>query len=352
MLHVLESFAPGGMETTFLNMLRRFRIEDDAIRHDVFAFAGGALEQSYRDAASSVAVGCDAATIDAQLARPYDVIHILFERCAFRLLPQLLGRSSTPVVYGKGYDMGGMYRLNEGLNWQADESMLMACDGHTFTTPQLAAGYDIEPGRTTVLRKAADVARFERLPDPDASTPLRVVCVANLHPRKRLGDLILAFDEIADCVPAATLRFVGGGSAAEAERLTTLAADRRLADRVSLAGVTTDVASEIASSRVVALPSSCEGVPTALLEAMAAGRPVVATNVGHVASIVDDAVEGFLVTPGDILSLAERLLRLLSDPELAAKMGNAARVRASRHDVRVVAKILLDTLREVAGDPV
>jgi len=199
-----------------------------------------------------------------------------------------------------------------------------------------------------VLRKAADVEQFQRLPDPDGCTPPRVVCVANLHPRKRLGDLILAFEQIAGGVPDATLRFVGGGSAAEADRLSTLASDLGLADRVSLAGVTTDVAAEIQSSRVVALPSSCEGVPTALLEGMAAGRPVVATNVGHVASIVDDGVEGFLVTPGDVLSLAERLLRLLSDPELAAGMGRAARARAASHDVRVVARILFDTLREVA----
>src|SRR5688500_10188821 len=251
MLHVLESFAPGGMETTFLNMLRRFRVEDDTIRHDVLAFAGGTLEQSYREAASSVAVGCDAAAIDAQLARPYDIIHILFERCAYRLLPQLLGRSSTPVVYGKGYDMGGMYRLNEGLNWQADESMLMACDGNTFTTPHLAAGYDLEPGRTTVLQKAADVERFQRLPDPDESTPARIVCVANLHPRKRLGDLILALEQIADCVPDATVRFVGGGSSVVAARLTALAAGRRLSDRVSMSCVTADVVPDISPGCIV-----------------------------------------------------------------------------------------------------
>jgi glycosyltransferase involved in cell wall biosynthesis len=348
MLHVLESFAPGGMETTFLHVLRTFTAVDPSIHHDVFAFAGGPLESAYRDVAHGVAVGGDAATIDAQLTQRHDVIHILFERCAYRLLPQLLGRTSTPVVYGKGYDLGGMYRLNEGLRWQADESMLMACDGRTFTTPQLAAGYDLGPGRTTVLQKAADVERFQRIPDPEESTPARVVCVANLHPRKRLGDLILALEQIADCVPEATVRFVGGGSAAEAARLRMLAVERGLGERVSLAGVTADVVPEIAAARIAALPSSCEGVPTALLEAMAAGRPVAATAVGHVASIVDDGVEGFLFTPGDILTLAERLLRLLTEPALAAAMGAAARRRAAAHDVRVIAPTLLRTLRAVA----
>jgi glycosyltransferase involved in cell wall biosynthesis len=81
---------------------------------------------------------------------------------------------------------------------------------------------------------------------------------------------------------------------------------------------------------------------------MAAGRPVVATNVGHVASIVDDGVEGFLVTPGDVLTLAERLLRLLTDAKLATFMGRAARARAASHDVRVIARTLLQSLKAVS----
>lgn len=349
-LHVLESFAPGGMETTFLNVLRNFRVADDSIRHDVLAFAGGALEQRYRDTAHTVSIGCDPETIDGHLEQPYDLVHILFERCAYRLLPHLLARSSTPVVYGKGYDMGGTYRLNDGLRWQADESMLMACDASTFTTPYLAAGYDMPAGRTTVLRKAADVAHFQSVPDPhpDPTTPARIVCVANLHPGKRLGDLILALEQVRRFVPEADLRLVGGGSPAEAARLTELAAERGLAGAVSLAGIAADVAPEIASARVVALPSSREGVPTALLEGMAAGRPVVATRVGHVASIVDDGVEGFLIAPGDVAALADRLTRLLTDAHLAASMGKAARKRAARHDVRVIAGVLLTALREAA----
>jgi glycosyltransferase involved in cell wall biosynthesis len=347
-LHVLESFAPGGMETTFLDVLRHLRQADDAIEHDVLAFAGGPLEPRYRDLAHRVTIGCDPATIDGHAAAHYDLIHILFERCAYRMLPHLVARSATPVVYGKGYDMGGMYRLNEGMRWQADESMLMACDGATFTTAQLAAGYDVAPQRTTVLGKAADVARFARIADPDASTPARIVCVANLHPRKRLGDLIVALEQVHCHVPGAELRLVGGGSATEAARLAALAADRNLSEYVTFAGVTADVVPEIAQARVMALPSSCEGVPTALLEGMAAGRPVVATNVGHVASIVDDGVDGFLVAPGDIPALADRLVTLLTDLSLATAMARSARARAASHDVAIIARTLLAALRTAA----
>jgi glycosyltransferase involved in cell wall biosynthesis len=102
------------------------------------------------------------------------------------------------------------------------------------------------------------------------------------------------------------------------------------------------------AARVVALPSSCEGVPTALIEGMAAGRPVVATNVGHVASIVDEGVEGFLFDPGNVATLAERLTWLLSDRAAAARMGQAARRRAASHDVGFIARHLLDSLCAVA----
>jgi glycosyltransferase involved in cell wall biosynthesis len=350
-LHVLESLAPGGMETTFLNALRAFRAIDPIMRHDVLAFAGGALEPGYREAAHALSIGGDCTTLEANLGGSYDLIHVLFERCAYRLLPMLVGRRATPVVYGKGYDMGGMYRLNEGLRWQADESMLAAADGVTFTTGDLARGYSLPSGRTTVLRKAADIAPFSTLAAPDDSTPLRIACVANLHPRKRLGDLIAALHDIRRVLPAAELRLVGGGNTQEAERLAQLAREVGVDEGVSFAGVVRDVPSEIAKARVVALPSSCEGVPTALLEAMAAGRPVVATRVGHVQSIVDDGVEGFLFEVGDVPTLTDRLITVLSAPALVRAMGEAARRRAASHDVRQVARELLDALRTAAGTP-
>jgi len=347
-LHILDSLAAGGMETTFLNVLRAGRAIDPAIEHHVLAFAGGRLEKPFRDAASRVVVAADDATIDAYLQGSYSVIHVLFERSAYRVLPRIVARATTPVVYAKGYDMAGTYRLNEGLDWQADESMLASADGVTFTTAALADGYRLPPGRVTVLRKAADIAPFMALPMPHAATPLRVVCVANLHPLKRLGDLITAFDRVRTEVRGADLRLVGGGNDREHERLARLAADLGLTGQVSFAGAVRDVAAEVARARVVALSSSTEGVSTALIEGMAAGRPVVATRVGHVHTIVDDGVEGYLVDVGDVSAMADRIVRLLSDAHLAHAMGLAGRRRAAGHDVVDVARHVLDALRTAA----
>jgi glycosyltransferase involved in cell wall biosynthesis len=350
-LHVIESFAPGGIETTFLTMVRHLRDQDPSVEHHVLAFAGGALESRYRQVAHSVTLGADQHTIDQRLAAGYDVAHVLFERCAARMVPDILARTTMPVVYGKGYDLSSMYRLNEGFRWQADQSLLASCDGVTFTTANLAGGYDLPPGRTTVLGKAADVARFQAIPFADEATPLRIVCVANLHPRKRLGDLVNAFAHVKASVPHAELRVVGAGTPPDVESLRTLAATTGAEHSIAVAGLVSDVAPEIRMARVVALPSSCEGVPTALLEAMASGRPVVATNVGHVSSIVDEGIEGFLIPLGDITALADRLTRLLVDPALALRMGRAARVRSTGHDVRVVARRWLDALRAVVYQP-
>ena len=151
-------------------------------------------------------------------------------------------------------------------------------------------------------------------------------------------------------VPDATLRLVGGGDVSAYAALVERAGAAGVADAVTFGGHVADVVPEMAQACVVALPSSCEGVPTVLLEAMAAGRPVVATRSGHVESIVADGIEGFLVPVGDVTGLADRLIRVLNDAALADRLGQAARGRAMRHDVQRIAQTLLDAL--VAFSPV
>jgi glycosyltransferase involved in cell wall biosynthesis len=97
------------------------------------------------------------------------------------------------------------------------------------------------------------------------------------------------------------------------------------------------------------LPSVAEGVPTVLLEAMAAARPVVAARVGHIGHILTDGCEGFLTTPGDLGGFATRVATLLEHHDLAARMGAAGRARAATHDVRAVATDLLRVLRRAAA---
>jgi glycosyltransferase involved in cell wall biosynthesis len=287
--------------------------------------------------------------LERAVTQPHAVVHFLFERCAYRLLPSVVARSGAAVVCGKGYDMAGMFRLNDGLRWQPDESMLWGADAVTFTTTDLADRYDVPAGRGTVLGKAADVRPFLSLQAPDLDTPLRIVCVANLHARKRLGDLVTAVARLREELPAVCVRFVGADDGREAARLGAMAGELGMEDVCELVGFHADVTADIAASRVFALPSGCEGVPTAMLEAMAAGRPVVMTDVGHIQSVVRDGVDGFLVAAGDVDALTDRLRRLLVNPVLAAQMGAASRSRARSHDVGAVAARLRSVLERAAS---
>jgi glycosyltransferase involved in cell wall biosynthesis len=175
--------------------------------------------------------------------------------------------------------------------------------------------------------------------------------VANVHPRKRIGDLVDALALVRARVPDARLRVAGACDASARAALVEQARRLGVADAVAIVGRVADVAHVMADAHVVALPSSCEGTPTALIEAMAAGRPVVATRTGHVEGVVGDGEEGYLVEIGDVPAMADRLTRLLADADHRGLLAHAARDRARRHDVRHVAARLLRVWLETAGSP-
>ena len=121
------------------------------------------------------------------------------------------------------------------------------------------------------------------------------------------------------------------GEPTERERLRHTVIDLGLADHVELSEpVGSDaVARRLRDSDVLLLPSLDEGLPTVVLEAMACGVPVVATDCGGVSEAISDGVEGLLVAPRDSAGLAEALARLWHDPKMRARMGAAGRRTAT-----------------------
>ncbi|MFP5299348.1 MAG: glycosyltransferase [Actinomycetota bacterium] len=111
------------------------------------------------------------------------------------------------------------------------------------------------------------------------------------------------------------------------QRIEALRAELGLEDRVHMVGWWTDVASAVADLDVVVLTSRNEGTPVSLIEASAAAKPVVSTDVGGVRAVVDDGVTGLLMPAGDVDGICEALDRLLADVDLRAKMGAAGRER-------------------------
>ena len=101
-----------------------------------------------------------------------------------------------------------------------------------------------------------------------------------------------------------------------------------------------------------ALPSYHEGFPMAILEAMACALPVVATNVGGIPELVKDGRDGFLVRPGDVGSLANRIRTLATDPALAARLGSNALQTVRAFDAEDVVTAYLEVFRDAGGEEV
>jgi glycosyltransferase involved in cell wall biosynthesis len=143
---------------------------------------------------------------------------------------------------------------------------------------------------------------------------------------KRTEDLLDALSVLRDRGVDALLLLVGDG--ADRARLEEQAFRLGLARHCLFLGYQEDVAPWYAACDAVALTSANEGTPVTIIEALAAGRPVVATDVGGVPDVVADGVDGFLVEPRDTVAFADRLERLAADPALRAAMAQKGRTRA------------------------
>lgn len=139
--------------------------------------------------------------------------------------------------------------------------------------------------------------------------------------------LIEAMAKLKPHYPKLQCHIIGSGPLEE--ELMMLAADLEVASSIQFLGFTDDVPSCLSAMDLFVLPSLNEGMGRALIEAMAAGLPVVATNVGGVPAIVQDKHTGFLVPPGNADAIAKSLEQYLQDPELAKTMGAAGREHIS-----------------------
>jgi glycosyltransferase involved in cell wall biosynthesis len=191
----------------------------------------------------------------------------------------------------------------------------------------LAAGTCSE-ARTVVIPNAIDAAAAPRARG-DRTTPL-LVAVGRLKAPKDFRTLLHALAALPP--EAGELLVVGDGP--DRPRIEAEIQSLGLHDRVRLAGQRSDVPELLAAADVFVLSSASEGMPISVLEAMAAGLPVVASRVGGVPELVIDGETGLLVAPGDAYELAEALRRLFADAGLRQRLGDAGHVRVrERFDV-------------------
>ncbi len=201
----------------------------------------------------------------------------------------------------------------------------------------------VKQERVHVIPNGINVARFSPAPD-DCDFPIRREF--NIDPKAPLVTLVCRTDRnkglegFMDVVPIVANRFpdvrfmlVGGSPCNPSYEIDirNLAARRNLNNRLIFTGERSDVPAVLQESTLSVLPSLSESFSNSLLESMAAGLPVVATNVGGNPEIVQDGETGLLVPPRDPAAMADAIIRVLEAPEMAKRFGVAGRERVMKH---------------------
>jgi len=183
------------------------------------------------------------------------------------------------------------------------------------------------PVREIPTTTSADRERLRRELPGDGDQLL--VAVGRLTEQKDYANLLRAVVELGR--PPRSIRLVVVGEGEQREALEAMITRLDLTERVFLVGNRPDVPAVLDAADVFVLSSAWEGLPLVLLEAMAVGAPIVATDVGDVGGVVDDTA--VVVAPGDHQALAGAIAALLADPTHAARLGASARQRVrDRHN--------------------
>jgi len=268
-------------------------------------------------------------------AEPVSILHShLFPA---NLAARLAGRAAgVPIVITSHHDthVWGrphhrfLERLTAGLS-----DRVVACSD--AVRRYVVECYGLPPGKVVTLRNAIVVPALRH--DEAARARLRVGLGAGPadrligtlgrleEPKKGLSVFLRAASLVLRQCPEARFALVGEGPARRG--LERLAAREGVAERTVFAGERRDVIDLLSAFDLFVQPSRWEGFGLTVLEAMAAGRAVVASSVGGIPEIVRDGRDGLLVPPGDALRLADGILRTLGDPDLAARLGRSGRER-------------------------
>ena len=219
------------------------------------------------------------------------------------------------------------FRLDESHIAVSDQVVESMPRGLRSMTETIVHGVDVD-GIDSYRSERATVRAELDLADGTVA----VCTVANLRWQKAYPDLLeaarLVIAEGYDVV------FFAAGQGPLEEEIRGLRDEFGLTERFRLLGYRTDVHRLLAGMDVFTMASLYEGYPIAVMEAMVAGLPVVATDAGSMADAVDDGVDGYVVQTGEPTELAMALQRLVRDPDLREQMGAAARVRGTQFGIQ------------------
>jgi glycosyltransferase involved in cell wall biosynthesis len=201
---------------------------------------------------------------------------------------------------------------------------------------QMISWYHLDPKKVEVIYNGVRPEFFQVTALREASRrslglspETRVVgIVARLHLEKGFDTLFGAMEGVKSSYP---LKVLIAGTGPHEEDIRDMAARRGLADKVDFLGYLRDIPELLAAMDVFVLPSLKEGFSNSILEAMAAGLPLIATELEPIREAVEPGVSGLLFPPRDSEALGRCLAQVLADPDLASKLGRAAQARVAEH---------------------
>jgi glycosyltransferase involved in cell wall biosynthesis len=328
---VIGQLTYGGAESQLCELARGLRAECD-----VFVYCLSEKDRPYgpklREAGVPVEVIAATGSFDlarvVRLARSLhrdriDVVHaFLFIASAYAYLATRLARRMRLVTSARNCkpEPNAVRRWIMKRAFKRSDAII--CNSSEMA--RFASAYYAAPaGRITVVYNGVDTQRFDAARPAPSAERLTIGTIGRLEPQKNLD----AFLEAAACVhavrPEARFHVVGEGS--ERARLETRTSTLGLAGVVSFEGTTGDVAGFLATLDQFWLTSDWEGTPNVVLEAMAAGVPIIATRVGGVPELLEDGRTGLLVEAGDASALCSASLFLAREPARAGTLGQGAR---------------------------
>jgi glycosyltransferase involved in cell wall biosynthesis len=214
-------------------------------------------------------------------------------------------------------------------------------------TVRLSREHGVEPA--AVFTTYSDLSAFTATPPAPLPERPTALFVGVLERYKNVDGLVAAWRLAAPRVPGARLRLVGAGLHVDLVRAVVDELPEQTEWTPSIPP--SEVARALDEATVLLLPSRSEGTPRVIIEAFARGRAVIAGRRGGMPDLIRDGVEGLLVDPEDVPSIADAIVRVLSDRELAERMGAAAHVRSAEwtYDAAEYARRMRDLAERVVG---
>jgi len=260
-----------------------------------------------------------------RLARkPVDLLMLL------TVVPNIWGRvfgrlTRVPVIVGNCRGGGAPRRQHERWLWTLADRIITNA---AALKEVLGRHCRVPPGKIAVIPNGVDLEFFRPPKEAGPGNPPKLLSVARLVPDKDHDTLVRAFSLITKSYPQAELWLVGDGPRQEA--VQRLAAEVAPPGQVRFFPGQLDLRPFFRQADVFVLSSVYEAMPNVVLEAMAAGLPVVATQVGGLSELVTPGKTGWLTPPQDPVALAAALGRLLGDAETRHRFGQAGRRRVAQ----------------------